>query len=147
MTVLTLKERNYNSGATFMTNFEKVKEFMTMMGQEIKPEPELPRSLGTLELRLALIDEEFGELREAIINDDIIEAADGLADILYVVYGAAAAFGIDIDDVFDEVHDSNMSKLGEDNKPIYNDQGKVMKGPHYFRPNIARVLQDQELLV
>ena len=130
-----------------MTNFEKVKEFMTMMGQEIKHEPELPRSLGTLELRLALIDEEFGELREAIINDDIIEAADGLADILYVVYGAAAAFGIDIDDVFDEVHDSNMSKLGEDNKPIYNDQGKVMKGPHYFRPNIARVLQDQELLV
>ena len=120
---------------------------MTMMGQEIKPEPELPRSLGTLELRLALIDEEFGELREAIINDDLIEAADGLADILYVVYGAAAAFGIDIDDVFDEVHDSNMSKLGEDNKPIYNDQGKVMKGPHYFRPNIARVLQDQGLLV
>ena len=129
-----------------MTNYDKVKQFMTTFGQEVKPKPEMP-DLATIELRLALINEEVGELREALINDDMVETADALADILYVVYGAAAAFGMDIDEIFEEVHDSNMSKLDENGSPIYSDLGKVLKGPGYFEPKIATILLKQRGLV
>jgi predicted HAD superfamily Cof-like phosphohydrolase len=125
-----------------MTNYEKVKQFMTTFNQEVKPVPKIAK-LSTITLRLALIEEELGELREALINDDIVETADALADILYVVYGAAAAFGIDIDEVFEEVHDSNMSKLDNDGLPIYDEMGKVMKGSTYFHPNIAQLMIKQ----
>ena len=129
-----------------MTNYEKVKHFMTTFGQEVTPKPEMPE-LGTIKLRLALIEEELGELREALINDDMVETADALADILYVVYGAAAAFGMNIDEIFEEVHDSNMSKLDENGKPIYSELGKVLKGPGYFEPKIATILLKQRGLV
>ena len=125
-----------------MTNFHKVKEFMTVMGQEVKATPKIA-DYGTCILRLALIKEELGELKEAMLENDIVETADAIADILYVVYGAAVAFGIDIDEVFQEVHSSNMSKLDEDGKAIFDEMGKVMKGPDYFRPNIAQVLLQQ----
>ena len=125
-----------------MTNYEKVKEFMTVFNQEVKPKPKIGK-LSTIKLRLALIDEELGELREALINDDLVKTADALADILYVVYGAAAAFGIGIDEVFDEVHESNMSKLDENGQPIYSELGKVMKGPYYFEPKIYKILLKQ----
>lgn len=125
-----------------MTNYEKVKEFMTVFNQEVKPKPKIGK-LSTIKLRLALIDEELGELREALINDDLVETADALADILYVVYGTAAAFGIGIDEVFSEVHDSNMSKLDENGQPIYSELGKVMKGPYYFEPKISTILLKQ----
>ena len=125
-----------------MTNFHKVKEFMTVMGQEVKATPKIA-DYGTCILRLALIKEEVKELEVALLEDDIVETADALADILYVVYGAAAAFGIGIDEVFQEVHSSNMSKLDEDGKAIFDEMGKVMKGPDYFRPNIAQVLLQQ----
>ena len=129
-----------------MSNYEKVNHFMTTFGQEVKPKPEMPE-LGTIKLRLALIEEELGELREALINDDMVETADALADILYVVYGAAAAFGMDIDEIFEEVHDSNMSKLDENGKPIYSELGKVLKGQNYFEPKIATILLKQRGLV
>ena len=129
-----------------MTNYEKVKQFMITFGQEVKPKPQMPE-LGTIKLRLALIEEELGELREALINDDMVETADALADILYVVYGAAAAFGMDIDEIFEEVHDSNMSKLDENGKPIYSELGKVLKGQNYFEPKIATILLKQRGLV
>jgi len=126
------------------SNFGQVKQFMGIMKQNIAPTPALTDE-ATAALRVDLIEEELDELKVAIKNDDLIEVADALADILYVTYGAAAAYGIDIDPVFQEVHDSNMSKLGTDGQPIYNEQGKVMKGPGYFHPNIPVVLMKQGL--
>ena len=124
------------------TNFHKVKEFMTVMGQEVKATPKIA-DYGTCTLRLALIQEELDELKEALLENDIVETADAIADILYVVYGTAVAFGIGIDEVFEEVHSSNMSKLDVDGTAIFDEMGKVMKGPDYFRPNIAQVLLQQ----
>ena len=123
-----------------MTNFEKVKEFMTTFGQEVKTSAEFPEN-KIVELRKKLIDEEFNELKDAINDNDIVEVADALTDILYVTYGAGHSFGIDLDKCFDEVQKSNMSKLGEDGNPIYNEAGKVMKGPNYFKPNIKGILE------
>ena len=122
-----------------MTNFEKVKEFMTTFGQEVKNKAEFPNE-KIVELRKKLIDEEFNELKDAINENDLIELADALTDILVVTYGAGVAFGIDLDKCFKEVHRSNMSKLSEDGKPIYNEFGKVMKGPNYFKPNLKQYL-------
>ena len=122
-----------------MTNFEKVKEFMTTFGQEIKDKAEFPNE-KIVELRKKLIDEEFNELKDAINENNLIEVADALTDILVVTYGAGVAFGIDLDKCFKEVHRSNMSKLSEDGKPIYNEFGKVMKGPNYFKPNLKQFL-------
>ena len=120
-----------------MTNFERVRKFMETFGQEIKEKAEFPSDKIT-SLRHDLIKEELNELKEAIDNKDITEVADALTDILYVTYGAGHAFGIDLDKCFDEVQNSNMSKLGSDGKPIYNDKGKVMKGPNYFKPNLHK---------
>ncbi len=123
-----------------MTNFEKVKIFMETFGQEVKK----TSSLGTEKinnLRIALIYEELEELKQAIRNKDIKEVADALTDILYVTYGAGHAFGIDLDKCFDEVQNSNMSKLGDDGKPIYNESGKVMKGPNYFKPDLSKFIR------
>ena len=122
-----------------MTNFEKVKEFMTTFGQEVKAKAEFPNE-KIVELRKKLIDEEFNELKDAINENDIVEVADALTDILVVTYGAGVAFGINLDKCFEEVHRSNMSKLSEDGKPIYNELGKVMKGPNYFKPNIKKII-------
>jgi len=122
-----------------MTNFEKVKEFMTTFGQEVKNKAEFPNE-KIVDLRKKLIDEEFNELKDAINENDLIEVADALTDILVVTYGAGVAFGIDLDKCFKEVHRSNMSKLSEDGKPIYNEFGKVMKGPNYFKPNLKQYL-------
>ena len=122
-----------------MTNFEKVKEFMTTFGQEIKDKAEFPNE-KIVELRKKLIDEEFNELKDAINENNLIEVADALTDILVVTYGAGVAFGIDLDKCFKEVHRSNMSKLSEDGKPIYNEFGKVMKGPNYSKPNLKQFL-------
>ena len=123
-----------------MTNFEKVKEFMNTFGQEVKNRPEFPNE-KIVELRNKLIDEEFNELKDAIKDKNIIEVADALTDILVVTYGAGVAFGINLDKCFEEVHKSNMSKLGENGKPIYNEIGKVMKGPNYFKPNLKQFLK------
>ena len=123
-----------------MTNFEKVKKFMETFGQEIKEKTEFPNEKIT-SLRLDLIKEELDELKEAIDNKDIKEVADALTDILYVTYGAGHAFGINLDRCFEEVQYSNMSKLGSDGKPIYNDKGKVMKGPDYFKPNLTKFVK------
>ena len=120
-----------------MSNFEKVKIFMKTFGQEVKERACFP-STQTTELRYDLIREELAELKEAIENNDIKEVADALTDILYVTYGAGHAFGIDLDKCFKEVQDSNMSKLGLDGKPIYNEKGKVMKGPNYFKPDLNK---------
>ena len=120
-----------------MTNFEKVRLFMKTFGQEVKTNPSLSTNKIN-DLRISLINEELDEFREAIKNDNIKEVADALTDILYVTYGAGHAFGIDLDKCFDEVHRSNMSKLGKDGKPIYNEQGKVMKGPNYFKPDLTK---------
>ena len=120
-----------------MTNFESVKKFMETFGQEIKEKAEFPSDKIT-SLRHDLIKEELNELKEAIDNKDITEVADALTDILYVTYGAGHAFGINLDKCFDEVQNSNMSKLGSDGKPIYNDKGKVMKGPNYFKPDLTK---------
>ena len=122
-----------------MTNFEKVKEFMTTFGQEVKDKAEFPNE-KIVELRKKLIDEEFNELKDAINENDLIEVADALTDILVVTYGAGVAFGIDLDKCFKEVHRSNKSKLSKDGKPIYNEFGKVMKGPNYFKPNLKQYL-------
>ena len=122
-----------------MTNFEKVKKFMETFGQEIKEKTEFPNEKIT-SLRLDLIKEELDELKEAIDNKDIKEVADALTDILYVTYGAGHAFGINLDKCFEEVQSSNMSKLGSDGKPIYNDKGKVMKGPNYFKPDLNKFM-------
>lgn len=123
----------------FETNFEKVENFMRAFGQDVKDQPELA-DFNTAELRLELITEEVQELSTAIDNDDIVEIADALTDILYVVYGAGHAYGIDLDECFNAVHDSNMSKLGEDGKPIYRADGKVLKGPDYYPPNLEDVI-------
>ena len=120
-----------------MTNFESVKKFMETFGQEIKEKAGFPNDKIT-SLRYDLIKEELAELKEAINKKDIKEVADALTDILYVTYGAGHAFGINLDKCFEEVQNSNMSKLGEDGKPIYNDKGKVMKGPNYFEPKLDK---------
>ncbi len=120
-----------------MSNFQSVKKFMQKFGQEVKNKAEFPEE-SIVKLRLNLIQEELEELRDAISNKDIKEVADALTDILYVTYGAGHAFGIDLDKCFQEVQNSNMSKLGDDGKPIYNEQGKVMKGPNYFKPNLGK---------
>ena len=122
-----------------MTNFKKVGIFMETFGQEVKTKAELSDDKIN-KLRLSLIDEELEELKKAIQDKDILEVADALTDILYVTYGAGHAFGINLDECFNEVQESNMSKLGSDGKPIYNESGKVMKGPNYFRPNLNKFL-------
>ena len=122
-----------------MSNFERVRKFMEIFGQEIKKNPSFPDEKITT-LRYDLIKEELEELKEAVANRDIKEVADALTDILYVTYGAGHAFGINLDKCFTEVQNSNMSKLGLDGKPIYNDKGKVMKGPNYFKPNLSKFL-------
>ena len=119
------------------SNFEMVGDFMEKFGQEVKTKPEFPDN-ETIALRLELIQEELEELREAVGNADIVEVADALTDILYVTYGAGHAFGIDLDKCFEEVQNSNMSKLDENGKPIYNESGKVMKGPNYFKPDLSK---------
>ncbi len=120
-----------------MSNFESVRKFMETFGQEVKKKAEFPNDKIT-SLRYDLIKEELEELKEAIEKKDIKEVADALTDILYVTYGAGHAFGINLDKCFAEVQNSNMSKLGDDGKPIYNDNGKVMKGPNYFKPNLNK---------
>ena len=120
-----------------MTNFERVRKFMETFGQEIKEKAEFPSEKIT-SLRQDLIKEELDELKAAIDTKDIKEVADALTDILYVTYGAGHAFGINLDKCFEEVQNSNMSKLGSDGKPIYNDKGKVMKGPNYFKPDLTK---------
>ena len=122
-----------------MTNFEKVGMFMKTFGQEIKKKPSLS-SDKINNLRINLIEEEFKELKEALNKKDLKEVADALTDILYVTYGAGHAFGINLDKCFEEVQKSNMSKLGDEGKPVYNEQGKVMKGPKYFKPNLEKFL-------
>tara|TARA_Y100001970_G_scaffold273884_1_gene372747 strand:+ start:392 stop:763 length:372 start_codon:yes stop_codon:yes gene_type:complete len=122
-----------------MTNFEKVGLFMTTFGQEVKKKPSLSTDKIN-NLRINLIKEELNEFMEAISSKDLREAADALTDILYVTYGAGHAFGINLDNCFDEVQRSNMSKLGNDGKPIYNEYGKVMKGPNYFKPDLNKFL-------
>ena len=123
-----------------MTNFKKVQEFMETFGQEVKLKPSLS-SEKINKLRLDLIKEELDELKEAINNNNLLEVADALTDILYVTYGAGHAFGIDLDSCFQEVQNSNMSKLGESGKPIYNDAGKVMKGPNYYKPDLSKFIK------
>ena len=120
-----------------MTNFESVKKFMQTFGQEIKEKANFPDE-KIISLRYDLIIEEVKELKEAIEKKDIKEVADALTDILYVTYGAGHSFGINLDKCFEEVQSSNMSKLGTDGKPIYNEKGKVMKGPNYFKPNLSK---------
>ena len=120
-----------------MSNFESVRIFMETFGQEVKKKAEFPSEKIT-SLRYDLINEELEEFKDAIDSRDIKEVADALTDILYVTYGAGHAFGIDLDKCFKEVQNSNMSKLGKDGKPIYNDKGKVMKGPNYFKPNLKK---------
>jgi len=123
-----------------MTNFEKVGVFMKTFGQEVKLRPSLSTDKIN-KLRLNLIQEELDELKEALDKKDIVEIADALTDILYVTYGAGHAFGINLDICFDEVQNSNMSKLDKKGKPIYNELGKVMKGPNYFKPNLKKYLK------
>ena len=122
-----------------MTNFEKVGLFMKTFGQEVKNRPSLS-SEKINNLRISLIEEELKEFKDALFNKDVKEVADALTDILYVTYGAGHAFGINLDDCFSEVQRSNMSKLGNDGKPIYNEHGKVMKGPNYFEPDLKKFL-------
>ena len=122
-----------------MTNFEKVRLFMKTYGQEVKDKAGFSDA-QTNKLRIDLIKEELEELIEAMHDKNLLEVADALTDILYVTYGAGHAFGIDLDKCFEEVQNSNMSKLGEDGKPIYNEAGKVMKGPNYFKPDLSKYL-------
>jgi len=122
-----------------MTNFEKVKQFMQTFGQEVKTKASFSDE-KTNQLRLDLISEELEELKNAMESKDLLEVADALTDILYVTYGAGHAFGINLDKCFDEVQNSNMSKLGKNRKPIYNESGKVMKGPDYFKPDLSKFL-------
>ena len=123
-----------------MSNFQSVKKFMETFGQEIKDKTEFPNE-KIVQLRYDLIKEELDELNQAIKERDIKEIADALTDILYVTYGTGHAFGIDLDECFNEVHASNMSKLGSDGKPIYNEKGKVVKGPTYFKPDLNKFLK------
>ena len=120
-----------------MSNFNKVGTFMKTFGQEVKTKPSFS-SDKINKLRIDLIKEELDELKEAMDNNDLLEVADALTDILYVTYGAGHAFGIDLDKCFDEVQNSNMSKLGQNGEPIYNESGKVMKGPNYFKPDLSK---------
>ena len=122
-----------------MTNFEKVRLFMKTYGQEVKDKAGFSDT-KTNKLRIDLIKEELEELTEAMQDENLLEVADALTDILYVTYGAGHAFGIDLDKCFEEVQSSNMSKLGDDGKPIYNEAGKVMKGPNYFKPDLSKFL-------
>jgi len=122
-----------------MSNFESVKKFMQTFGQEVKEKAEFPKE-KIITLRYDLIEEELTELKDAINKRDIKEVADALTDILYVTYGAGHAFGINLDKCFNEVQESNMSKLGSDGKPIYHESGKVLKGPNYFKPDLSKFL-------
>ena len=123
-----------------MTNFDKVGVFMKTFEQEVKNKPSLSDNKIN-ELRVSLIQEELDELKEAMNNKDLLEVADALTDLLYVTYGAGHAFGINLDKCFNEVQNSNMSKLGKDGKPIYNEIGKVMKGPNYFKPDLSKFIK------
>ncbi|MAV06055.1 MAG: phosphoribosyl-ATP diphosphatase [Candidatus Pelagibacter sp.] len=123
-----------------MSNFNSVKKFMQIFGQEVKDKAEFPEE-RIIKLRQNLIQEELDELKEAIKQKNLTEVADALTDILYVTYGAGHAFGINLDKCFEEVQSSNMSKLDNNGKPIYNDQGKVMKGPNYFKPNLNKFIK------
>ena len=123
-----------------MSNFENVKKFMETFGQRVETKPQFPNE-KTTQLRLDLIKEELNELNQAIESKDLKEVADALTDILYVTYGAGCAFGIDLYKCFKEVQRANMSKLGEDGKPIFNDKGKVMKGPNYSAPNLKQFIE------
>ena len=123
-----------------MTNFQKVKTFMQTFGQEVKLKPSFSTDKIN-DLRYNLIKEELEELKEAIIKKGLLEVADALTDILYVTYGAGHAFGIDLDKCFEEVQNSNMSKLGDEGKPIYNDARKVMKGPKYYKPDLSKFVK------
>ena len=123
-----------------MSNFNKVKTFMNTYGQEIRDKASFPNK-KIVQLRIDLIQEELNELKEAITSNDIIEVADALTDILYVTYGAGHSFGINLDKCFDEVQDSNMSKLDENKQPIYSENGKVMKGPNYYPPNLKKIIE------
>ena len=120
-----------------MTNFNKVGTFMKTFGQEVKTKPSFSTDKIN-KLRLDLIKEELSELTEAMNNKDLLEVADALTGIIYVTYGAGHAFGINLDKCFEEVQNSNMSKLDDNGKPIYNEDGKVMKGPKYFKPNLSK---------
>lgn len=124
---------------TKTSNFEKVGDFMEAFGQRVEMEPTWP-DFNTRELRLELIQEELEELSDAVADRDMIQIADALTDLLYVVYGAGHTFGLDLDECFQEVHRSNMSKLGENGRPIYREDGKVMKGPGYFEPDLEGIL-------
>jgi len=124
---------------TKTSNFEKVGDFMEAFGQSVEMEPTWP-DFNTRELRLELIQEELDELSDAVADRDMIQIADALTDLLYVVYGAGHSFGIDLDECFEEVHRSNMSKLGENGRPIHREDGKVMKGPGYFEPDLEGIL-------
>ena len=121
------------------TNFELVGDFMEAFGQDVQFEPTWP-DFNTRELRLELIQEELDELSDAVADRDMIQIADALTDLLYVVYGAGHSFGIDLDECFQEVHASNMSKLGEDGRPLYREDGKVLKGPSFFEPDLEGIL-------
>ena len=129
----------FNFIGLYMSNFSDVENFMITYGQEVNKKSKFPDK-KIIKLRVDLIKEELQELEEAIKNNDIVEVADALTDILYVTYGAGHSFGINLDQCFKEVQRSNMSKLGEDGKPIYNENGKVMKGPNYFQPNLKKFL-------
>ena len=123
-----------------MSNFDSVKKFMLTFGQDVKNKASFP-NVKIQNLRIDLIEEELTELKDAIKNNDLVEVADALTDLLYVTYGAGHAFGINLDKGFDEVQNSNMSKLDSDGKPIYNESGKVMKGPKYFEPNLEKFVK------
>jgi len=123
-----------------MSNFNKVKAFMNTYGQDVNENASFPEDT-IVQLRVDLIEEELNELKEAIKNNDLVEVADALTDILYVTYGAGHSFGVDLDKCFDEVQRSNMSKLGEDGNPIYNESGKVMKGPNYSAPDLKKIIE------
>ena len=127
-----------------MSNFLSVKKFMQIFGQEVKGKAEFPDE-KIVKLRYELIKEELEELNQAIIDKDIKEVADALTDILYVTYGAGHSFGINLDRCFEEVQNSNMSKLGDDGKPIFNEVGKVMKGPNYYKPNLKKYLWEKTI--
>jgi len=126
--------------STQITNFEKVGDFMEAFGQEVLYIPTIP-DFNLSALRLDLIEEEVQELRDGLANKSMLEIADALTDILYVVYGAGHAFGLDLDDCFHEVHSSNMTKLGADGRPLYREDGKVMKGPNYREPDLTKFVQ------
>ena len=129
----------FNFIGPYMSNFSDVENFMITYGQEVNKKSKFPDK-KIIKLRVDLIKEELQELEEALKNNDIVEVADALTDILYVTYGAGHSFGVDLDKCFDEVQRSNMSKLDESGKPIFNEKGKVMKGPNYFQPNLKKFL-------